>query len=310
LAKISILSLFLIAISSFVVIDVPSASAKDKKAKADISYIHDYSIGSDAIEALTYGDIEDAIEALAAGQDNPKRNYLLNVTTKISSFEQQRKPSKGDAYETYMNAAINYHNLYLFLKSNGIEQEHYFKEAAKYYSKASKYATLIQKDECSLLFAAIEAASGNSKKAEKLFEGVDEQMMLSDYSSAEYLAAYHAATGNVEKASEALNHAFKLNPEGLISWLDVGDDFYMIMGDSGFNAFLATLKIRRAQNDITLEVPPPKKPALQMTDETGLFKAQKDMPKYKHKKKRKSGKSQPARKAKAQTKPQAQAKKH
>ncbi len=155
----------------------------------------------------------------------------------------------------------------------------------KFYKKARSAGTVLHKEECDLLTAALYAESGDIEKAEKVFSKVDESMLRGDFESLAYLATYYAAVGDAAGAAEAVSDAYKINPGRTLSWLEVGDDFYSVKSSPEFSAMLTSLK-KSASKELTLKLPPAKQPKLEVNDTTGLFVAQQELPKYKLKKRK------------------------
>lgn len=251
---------------------------------------------SDAvIEALGNGDLDGAIIALREEKPSPKTLYLTREVSRITSFDANPKPEKKDAHKIYQNVAIAYHNLYLFLKTEDIEQDDFFKEALKYYDRARTSSKPSHRSDGLLLKAAIIASNGGIKKAEKIFSKVNTSKFKDDFESMEYMAAYYAATGDVDKALSALEDAYRLNPESTLTWLVVGDDFYAIKDDPLFQKFLIQWKAAEAEKKLALTIPKEMKAQEKKirsreksSDKTQTFSPQKNMPRYNIKKKHKT----------------------
>lgn len=253
------------------------------------------------VDAIASGDVNGAIILMREEKANPKLLYLTREATRVANFRVTKKPGKSEAHKFYQNAAISHHNLYLFLKARGIDQREYLKDALDLYGKARKAATLLHKAECDLLQAALMASSGDLEKAEKKYAKINDGALRGDFESMEYLAAYHAATGNVEGAMAALDAAHRLSPEATLVWLAVGDDFANVADDPRFKALMISWKAREASEKLTLKLPKAEKPRLQMTDDTGLFRPQKAMPHYNLKKKAPAKKSAVTKKSAKKT---------
>jgi len=244
-----------------------------------------FAAGSSAIsqvvvDDLATGDFNLAIATMRNEKLTPKLRYLMHSALRIANFKAHGIRNKKDANKIHRSVAVSYHNLYLFLKGRGIEQRKFFKEAKKYYGKARRKGTYLYKDECNLLEAALWAASGDLKKAEKKFRKVDEAMLGGDFESMEYLAAYFAASGDVEETLPALQEVYDINPDRTLKWLAVSDDFHSIEKDPRFRAFIKSLRNRPTEDDIILTIPKPKKPSLSVTDSSGLFVTVRDLPRY------------------------------
>ncbi len=258
------------------------AKKKKSKKKSDDVCI----ISKSLAETIASNDINASVIALRNNTSCPKQLYLLREVTRIARFDMQPKPKRGEAHKVYQNLAISYHNLYLFLKTQNIEQEDFLKHAQKYYKKARRAGTALHKEECDILIAAITAASGDTEKAAKKFSKVDESMLRGDFESMEYLAAYYGAIGDVNNAIVSLSEAYNLNPKRTVTWLEVGDDFYKIRSDPQFIAVTKNFKINNKSNTISLTVPSSKSPSLELRNSGSYFRKSGDMPKYKKKRRR------------------------
>lgn len=280
----------------------PQTEAKEPKRVSDLRAAEISVVSGAVVMALSRGDLSGAILSLREEKMTPKILYLVREVTRLNNFEAQKKPDKSKAHKIYQNAAIDYHNLYLFLKEYGIEQEDFLKNAHRYYRKAGGYGSSLHKADCKLLGAALYASSGDLKKARKQFDKIDLDMMRGDFESMEYLAAYYAAMGDVTSALEALKDAYRLNPDAWLTWLAVGDDFNAIKDNPEFEKLLLSLKVKEAEKKLTLSLPKASKPRLEVSDESGLFRPQKSMPHYVLKKKGKTPKKKPAASARKKVK--------
>ena len=254
--------------------------AEEAKAKLEEEIPLQAEISPAVVDALAAGDVNGAVLLLREERANPKILYLTREATRIANFGMSKKPDRAEAHKVYQNAGISYHNLYLFLKARGIDQPLFFKEAERLYDKARGAGTLLHRAECDLLLAALLAASGDLEKAQKKYAKIDDAALRGDFESMEYLAAYHAATGNVEGTLAALDAAHRLNPDATLTWLAVGDDFHAIAQEPEFKALMVTWKAQEASQRLTLTLPKSEKPRLQVTDDTGIFRPQKSMPHY------------------------------
>lgn len=223
------------------------------------------SIPQDITQLLAAGDLKKAVFAIRELPSCPKTTYLLHSANRIALFEMEGKPSKPTAHEVYQNVAISYHNLYLFLKSQGIDQQDFFHEADRFYSKARRAGTHLHKAECDVLEAALIAASGDTNKAMNKFSKVDDLMLRGDFESMTYLAAYFAAVGDAARALDALDAAFAISPTKILAWLEVSDDFEPLKDDAGFAARLSTWRDKHKTESVTLTVPGCEIPRLEMT---------------------------------------------
>ncbi|HPQ81103.1 MAG TPA: hypothetical protein PLZ86_05200 [bacterium] len=267
-----------------------AASSKTAEPKKTDAPVKQPEIPKAIVDAIASGDLNGAIILMRDEKPNPKLLYLTREAARLTNFRLAKKPARSEAHKFYQNAAISNHNLYLFLKTKGIEQKDYLNRAMDLYAKARRYATVLHKAECDLLKATLLAASGETEKAKKKFRKIDDETLRGDFESMEYLAAYHSAMGDVDGAISALDAAYRLNPDATLTWLAVGDDFANVADDPKFQSLMITWKAREASEKLTLSLPRPEKPHLQMTEDTGLFRPQKALPRYKLKKKASSSK--------------------
>jgi tetratricopeptide (TPR) repeat protein len=245
-------------IVSMLLTSIPGFS--QSKTSPDVS-----AVPKNVVQLLASGDLKKAVFAMRELPDCPKASYLMHSASRIVLFGMEKNPSKSSAHEVYQNIAIAYHNLYLFLKGNGIDQEAYFGEAERYYSMARRTGTYLHKAECDVLEAALIAASGDAEKAMKKFSKVDEFMLRGDFESMEYLAVYYAAVRDAAKALEALDAAFAMSPTRTLAWLEVSDDFEPLKDDAGFAARLSSWRTTHETSAVTLSLPKCEAPRLQMT---------------------------------------------
>lgn len=237
-------------------------------------------ISQAVVDALSTGNMSAAILVMRDEPDSPKLFSLIRAATRIVTFDMNQKVEKTEVHQTFQNIGIAYHNLYLFLKSKGIEQKEFYREALRLYRKGKGAGTPMHKADCQLLEAALLAAGGEREKAARLFAKIDDAQTRGDFESMEYLAAYYAAAGNVEGAIAAMDAAHRLNPDATLTWLAVGDDFTAIADDPQFKALLVTWKAREAGKKLRLSLPKGEKPKLEVTDQTNIFHPQKSMPHY------------------------------
>jgi tetratricopeptide (TPR) repeat protein len=255
-----------------------------EKTTPSLKYLPSYEVSESFTKALSNDDLDAAASALLELKPNPKTLFLMRETTRLIKFINSKKPSGVDAKKKYLNTAIGFHNLYLYLKKQNIESAYLFKNAVKNYGRACGVGTKIHRDGCNLLRAALFAASGNERKAEKLFKRIDEKLLAGKFEALEYLAAYYAAMGNVDRVVEAVQKAYAVNPDRMVTWLMISDDFYRVQNDPSFRLFVETLFRINRDTVITLSVPKSKKPVLRVEDPTGIFDTS-DMPKYKKRRK-------------------------
>lgn len=250
-------------------------------------------VPQDVIDSLASGNIVEATLLLREAKQDKKVLYLMKESSRLAAFKIEGKPKGDNAYGVYKNVAIAYHNLYLFLKTNGIAQDKFHREAVKYYGKARKLGSKLDAEDCTVLEAALIAASGNEKKALKKFGKVEAAILSGNFESSEHLAVYYAAVGDIEGAIEALGDAYNADPNRTLGWIMVGDDFYNIMDNPIFASFLESMKQRYKPDEVTLSLPPDKEPSFQLDETTGTFGSQKSLPKLKKKRRKAKKKSLP-----------------
>ena len=217
------------------------------------------------IDLLAKGDLKKAIFEMRDAPTCAKTNYLMRNANRIVLLEMGEKPSRSAIHMTYQNVAIAYHNLYLFLKTRGVTQEEFAKEADSYYKKARRKGTHMHRAECDVLRAALMAAGGKVEKARRKFKRIDDMMLRADFASAEYLAVYHAAVGDLDEALASLEKAYALDPDRTLAWLDVSDDFEGLRDDPRFVAMRASWRAKSGKRDLVLSVPECAEPRLDMT---------------------------------------------
>ncbi|OQA61134.1 MAG: hypothetical protein BWY40_00678 [bacterium ADurb.Bin270] len=258
-------------------ISIGDASAEGK---------NQHTISQETIELIAAGDLQGASVKLAESPHGMKVKYIQGEISKVLYMEASGKPSKSNAYNAYRRAATAYHNLYLFLLAEGISSDKFLSEAKKNYTKASRVAKGMQKDQCKLLEAALFAASGDLKKASKIFEKVEQAATLGDFAAAEHAAAYNAALGNVDEAVRNLQRAYEIDPEKTSEWIFVSDDFFKIQNEPSFLEMLRKFAIE-PKNETTLSIPASKKPALEIAEPSPFFMKGINLPKYKRTKRKK-----------------------
>jgi tetratricopeptide (TPR) repeat protein len=188
----------------------------------------------EVVEALTKGDIGEATRIFRTESPSSRSLYLLAEMKRILNHEKDKKPPKFERHEYYQNLGIAYHNLFLFLKRNGTNNEEFYKKALKFYKKAGKSKAFSERYEAKLLTAALKAANGETDEADKLFGELDTSIITDTYRGYSYLATFYSAIGNQEMAIEALEKAYAMNPGKVKLWVAICDDFASIRHEPGF----------------------------------------------------------------------------
>ena len=255
---------FLLCLISLCLLFNPQVLAK-KKARSSPP-LPKYIISQEVVEALSHGDLNQAAVQLRHHPTSAKSMYLLREVTRILiSDSSSDKPSRKKAHQYYKKIAISYHNLFLFLKAKGDNQNNFFRKAINFYKKSNKGGNAKQKQEIAILMAALYAAKGDTKKAERLFDKNNNDKFGLDYELQVTLATYYAAVGDVEKTIEALRSAYRESPETIMSWLAVGDDFYLLRNDPQFIRLLDEWHISKKQKDRKLTRPHKPEPKLKFS---------------------------------------------
>ena len=255
------------------------AKSRTKKAKAspakqeEIKKEADAKISQDVIDALARGSLNEAAIELREQPTSAKSLYLLREVTRVAMHESSKKrPKRSDAHQYYQNLGVAYHNLHLFLKTNGIEQEDFAKEALKFYKKSKGYATPMHKPEADILSAALLTSMGEEEKAASLMDKIDMAKLGVDFQTQEYLAAYYAAKGDAADAVISLKEAYRERPDVILTWLAVGDDFHMIEGDPQFVSLLNEWHFARSAKRLELRLPKPTVPKLSFAEPKVQFR--------------------------------------
>lgn len=185
--------------------------------------------------ALANNDLDGAVRILRIEPPSSRSLYLIREAQKIISYKKDKKVPKIDRHKFYKNLGISHHNLFLFLKRQGITNEKLYKSALKFYGRASNSSRAIsEKTGTKLLAAAIKAANDDLGGAEKIFAKLDITLLTDSYEGLEYIAAYYAAAGVVDKALNYLTLAYEIHPDQTSIWLAIGDDFFKIENDPEF----------------------------------------------------------------------------
>lgn len=204
-------------------------------AKVDKTPEKDY-IPIETLDALKKSDIDGAIRGIRMEAATERLKYLLREMQRIEE-ENTKKVSRRDHRGLY-NVGIAYHNLYLLLKGRGIDNDDLFNKALKYYKLAYRTYSPSRKNNINLTMAALYAAKGDLKKAEKTFQNVNTEEMPNNFQKYKGLSLYYASLGDTDSAIQNLEEAFKLNPDYTKFWVSVSDDFNPIYNDDAFQMLL------------------------------------------------------------------------
>lgn len=236
-------------------------SASHAKEKAAPAPAPPTIISAEVVNALARGDLQLGADSLRDHPTSAKSMYLLRQIARIMLYDNEEKPNPKNTHQYYKNVAIAYHNLFLFLKAQGRENDEFFKKALKFYKKSNSSSLAKQKQENAILTAALYAAKGDEEKAAKLFEKANKDKFGLDYSLQVAWATYHAAMGHTDETITALRAAYKESPESIMTWLRVGDDFFKIREQASFIQLLHQWHVSQKEKDEKFSLPkssPPK----------------------------------------------------
>jgi len=221
----------------------PCLFAKSSKLKSS-AFTSDL---TQIISLLKVDDIFGAADILRFSKNISRKDaYLLHEFSVIEALS-SKSHAKRFGYDKYKKLGIAFHNLFLFLKSNGVEQSDFLDAAMHAYRRASHHSKSKYREwDCNILQAALLAASDdvkNQKKSKKVFRKVKSHIVaIADANSVEHLAAYYAAAGDLKDAMRYLKSAFEMSPSRTLSWIEIGDDFFRIAGESDFKQLVASMK--------------------------------------------------------------------
>lgn len=227
----------LIAIMMLGLVPGSSTAAASKKTTT----IH---IPVEVIDSLKESDIDGAIRNMRLEAVSPRSEYLLRQMQRIDKYEKDGTRGSGQNHRHFFNIGVAYHNLYLFLKGYNIDNETFFKNALKYYKSASRTKSPSKKNNVLLTMAALYAAHGDEKKAEKLFKKVDQTLYENQFHKYESFALFYSARGDADNAIINLKSAYDISPEHTTFWLGISDDFVQIYNNEQFKALLEKWKVK------------------------------------------------------------------
>lgn len=186
------------------------------------------------VETIAKGNVDEASRMLRTEAPSSRSLYLLAEMKRILDFENGNRPAKYEKHRFYQNLGIAYHNLFLFLRRNGMANKEFYDNAIKFYKKSGKSRAFSEKYESQLLTAAIMAANGEIDAAEKLFGGIDTSIITDNDRGYAYIATFYAAVENVEKTIESLKQAYIMNPGQIKLWASICDDFASMKSNPDF----------------------------------------------------------------------------
>jgi len=185
-------------------------------------------ISGEVISFLAKGKLKDASRTFKSEPASAKSLHLSREIQRILSYNKSVKDSPANKHSISQNTGIAYHNLYLFLKRNNINQKNFYKKGLKFYKRALKTDSASEATETKLLTASLLAAGGETKRAGDLFSEIDLNLLDKDFKTSEYLASYYAATRDMPHTVNALKDAHLSRPEQTLIWLAISDDFYQV----------------------------------------------------------------------------------
>lgn len=197
------------------------------------------------VSLLESGDVAPAVRRLYLEPASVKNMMLIREMERIGEAESGVKPAHGDEHRYYLNLAVAYHNLHLFLKTHGKKNRKIISKAQSAYAHAEKEAKGAHKFEAEALRAALEASLGNEKSSTKFMSRVPTKNLEQDLSGITALASFYAATGDVAKTITLLQAAKTMGGgEQLVTWVQVGDDFADLRVKPEFQDFLVSVSLR------------------------------------------------------------------
>ena len=198
----------------------------------------------ETIQALKENNITAGVRSLRIEAHSPQTKYLLNEMKKIETAKTSDKEIRNNYRELY-HTGIAYHNLYLFLRGEGITSEDFSKEAIKYYKRALKTKSPYRKNQISLTMAALYASDGNQKMSDKYFKKVNEAFFDDDFRKYLGYALYYASKNDTENAILNLEAAYNINEDYTKFWLGISDDFTNLYSNPLFQEKLKKWKVVR-----------------------------------------------------------------
>lgn len=208
-------------------------------ARAEVSSSQ---VPSDVVRALAAGDALLALQAFPSQSSDAKTQYLLHELLHVTQDEvhKGKKSNNGEValYRQIRRRGIAYHNLYLFLRTQDVNEKNFLKKARSYYTHAAHLGSELNRAKCQVLLATLFALDGDEKRANKQFSLVSPQLLGADAEMVSYVANFWGAREDVEQTLLALQYAHSLAPKQVATWVNEGDDFFLIRGDERFQLLL------------------------------------------------------------------------
>lgn len=202
-----------------------------KKKRPQPVVIH---IPVETIDALKESNLPGALRNLRMAGESPQTNYLKGEMQRIERFNKCKRKD----HKMFYNTATAYHNLYLFLLNNNIDNKTFYKKALDLYKRAYKTKSPERRATASISMAALMASAGDKINAEKIFKKVNLDDITEPFRRHIALALYYSAMGDSGTTLDNLKEACKLRPKFVKLWLGISDDFYNISEDPNFLKFL------------------------------------------------------------------------
>lgn len=202
-------------------------------------------ISPQVIENLKANKLSDAIRQMRVEATSPQAKFFLREIEKINDYEHSQDKKFKKELQNVFNTGIAYHNLYLFLRDNGIMSKKFFGSALGYYKKAESKSPPSEKSVIQLLMAALYADTGDIKNSEKYYGKIDQASFHSDMKKCLTLALYYSSRDDVAGTIASLENALKMEKEFTIFWVGISDDFYKVYNEPDFQDFLKKWNIER-----------------------------------------------------------------
>ena len=207
-------------------------------------------VPNSVVQALASGDVLLALEAFHETPTNAKSRYLFHeilhaIKDDVHQKNKTGKDSKFKLEQQIRRRGLAYHNLYLFLRTQDINEKSFLKKARGYYTHAARMGSELDHAKCQVLLATIFTFEDEHKRAEKQFAAVNSQLLAADAEMVSYVADYWAAREDLEQTLVALEYAHSLAPKQISASVEEGDDFFLVKSDPRFQELLKSWQQHR-----------------------------------------------------------------
>lgn len=222
-----------------------------------LAEISSSSVPNQVVQALASSDILLALQHYSEEPQGKKNQQLFHEMLHAveDNVHAKNKQARPDLYYNLKRRGIAYHNIYLFLRTQGINEKDYLKKARNFYQQAIKLGSEIERAKCQVLLATLFSLDGDEKKAEKQMGLVNPQLLSADAEMVSYVASYWAAREDIEQTLLALEYAHILAPKPILAWAEEGDDFWLVSGDVQFQDLLRSWQEKNSKQEHALSLP-------------------------------------------------------